>query len=111
MTYKYETTPTFSTPMHYYKEIEKLIEEINKATGVEWTHMETGGGCDCLEYATDNNTYIITDGQASAPVDDETGYILGVYHQDLYSQPDPIAQFDTETLAECATKFRELLAQ
>ena len=98
------------TITNYYKSINQMIQEINKATGVEWTHMETGGGCDCLEYATDNNTYIITDGQASAPIDDETGYILCVYHQDFYT-PDPIAEFDTETLAECATKFRELLAQ
>jgi hypothetical protein len=111
MTYKYETTPTFSTPMHYYKSINQMIQTINKATGVEWTHMETGGGCDCLEYATENNTYIITDGQASAPVDETNGFWLGVYHQDMYSQPDPIAEFDANTVAECATKFCELLAQ
>ena len=99
------------TIINYYKSINQMIQEINKATGVEWTHMETGGGCDCLEYATKNNTYIITDGQASAPVDEANGFWLGVYHQDMYSQPDPIAEFDANTVAHCAAKFRELLAQ
>ena len=95
----------------YFKAINEMIEKLNKTTGVEWTHMETGGGCDCLEYLTENNIFVITDGEPSAPVDEANGFWLGVYHQDMDSQPDPIAMFETNTVAECATKFRELLAQ
>ena len=59
----------------YFKSINKMIEEINKATGVEWTHMETGGGCDCLEYLTESNIFVITDGEPSAPVEDRKSVV------------------------------------
>ena len=99
------------TITNYYKSVNEMIQQINKATGVEWAHMETGGGCDCLEYATKNNTYIITDTQASAPIDESNGFWLGIYHEDMYALPDPIAEFNANTVAECAAIFRELLAQ
>ena len=106
----YETEKLTRLTMVYDKDIQHLIPKLNKLTGVEWRHELTGDGCDCLEYATEKNTYIITDGQESIPVDDDFGYILGIYFHDLWLQPDPLAEFDTETLTECATKFRELLA-
>jgi len=99
------------TITNYHKSVNEMIQQINKATGVEWTYMETGGGCDCLEYVTENNIYIITDGQASVPVNEANEFGLGMYHQDMYSHPEPIAEFYTTTIAECAAKFRELLAQ
>jgi hypothetical protein len=93
---------------HYFESVHTLIEELNRLTGVEWIYNETGGGCDCLEFASADNFYIITDGQASVPVDDLTGFVLGVYHHDIFSLPDPISQFETNTLEECAKKFCEL---
>ena len=79
--------------------------------GTGFGSCRTGGGCDCLEYLTESNIFVITDGEPSAPVDEANGFWLGVYHQDMDSQPDPIAEFDANTVAECAAKFRELIAQ
>lgn len=68
---------------NYWDEIETSLTKLNKATNMEWTHEETGGGCDCFWLQLSHGYFMLTR-DASAPTTDEDYdcLSLGWYKED-----------------------------
>lgn len=67
----------------YWEDIEVSLSKLNKATNMEWTHEETGGGCDCFWLQLSHGYFMLTR-DASAPITEEdySELSLGWYKED-----------------------------